>query len=129
MIGVYEFDVFRAASQSKDGFLEVDFLAGTATKTQITSDLADAIRRYRDALPELCQRHQGDVDFIKEFSVRYYAGAGGCRFTVKVVDKHGRSSTTDYSGLPGRRVRLMDELGRVRRKPVVRSRELPLPQI
>ena len=117
MIGVYETDVFGEAAGSAGGAITVDFLAGTVVEGDASPGLRDAVALYRDALPGLCARHGGSVDEFSELKVRYWSVPTGRRFAVTVEDASGRRSTTDYGGLPAKRLKLIDERGRLRPKP------------
>src|SRR4051812_27486612 len=41
------------------------------------------------------------------------------RFAVTIEDARGRRSTTEYAGVPGRRPKVMDALGRLRPQPSI----------
>ena len=75
-------------------------------------------------LPRLCARHGGSVQEFHELTVDFVADRLGRRFTVLITDDRGRTSETEYDGVPGRRLRELDPLGRIRRKPVRRSTAL-----
>ncbi|KGE00994.1 hypothetical protein [Rhizobium sp. YS-1r] len=116
MIGVYETDVFGESAKSPEGYILVDFIAGTSSGAQPSASLARAIDLYAQALDDLCQRHGVRADAFRVLTARYSVDRHGCRFVVTVVDHNGRSSTDEYLGTPGRRVTVRDEFGRVRPK-------------
>jgi hypothetical protein len=58
MIGHYAMDVFAEASGEPEGFVVVNFLAGTASGNSISADFRKAVAAYRDALPDLCSKHR-----------------------------------------------------------------------
>jgi hypothetical protein len=121
MIGVYMIDVFGEVAKSPSGFIEIDFLNGTTSGGQVSPALSDALRLYAAALPALCARHGTSLQAFEELTVRYYFEYGSRRFVVKVKDETGRSSVTEYGGLPGQRVKQIDEHGRLRPKYVSRT--------
>jgi hypothetical protein len=104
MIGIYAMDVFAEAAGEDEGFLVVDFLAGTTTAATASADLRKAIGLYRDALPDLCQRHGVQREELATLTVRYGTDrVYGRHFTVTVKGTDGRGSTERYVGVPGRR--------------------------
>ncbi|PST25537.1 hypothetical protein C7U60_06575 [Mesorhizobium plurifarium] len=116
LIGVYEMDVFREAAASPEGYILVDFIAGTSSGAQPSASLAKAISHYARALDGLCQRHGNRAEAFRELKARYSLDSRGPRFVVTVEDQSGRRSVDEYLGLPGRRVMELDDLGRVRPK-------------
>ncbi|ASP70344.1 hypothetical protein CDO28_01390 [Sinorhizobium meliloti] len=116
LIGVYEMEVFREAAASPEGFILVDFIAGTSTGAQPSDSLAKAISLYARALDGLCGRHGIKAAAFRELKARYSLDSHGPRFIVTVQDQSGRRSVDEYLGSPGRRVMELDELGRVRPK-------------
>jgi hypothetical protein len=106
MIGVYDTDVFAEAAAEAEGFVVVDFLAGTATGANISEGLRGAIRRYKDELPVLCAKHGVDSKLIARLETRYGTDpVYGRHFTVLVEDTAGRRSSDRFVGVPGRRLR------------------------
>ena len=114
MIGVFEMDVFGEAAASPEGYIEVDFLTGEASGGRPSPDLARALRLYAEALADLCKRHGVEVSDFRHLSARFSGRPMFERFTVTVEDREGRRSTDDYVGVPGRRPKTLDHLGRVR---------------
>jgi hypothetical protein len=115
LVGVYEMDVYGEAARSPVGFIEVDFLAGRASGGPPSASLERAIALYRDALPDLCARHRAEAPAFRTLVVRFWEAYDGRRYRVTIEDRNGRRSVDDYQGAPGRRVRGLDRLGRVRR--------------
>ena len=116
LIGVYEMDIFGEATRSPEGFITVDFLTGTSAGGIPSPSLARAIALYRDALALLCGKHGTTPSVFRELTARYSIGSYGKHFLVTIADHHGHRSVDEYVGSPGRRVRVLDSLGRVRRK-------------
>jgi len=116
MIGVYEMDVFGEAAATPEGFIEVDFLTGLASGGKPSHELLRALDLYARALPELCRRHGADVTDFRRLTARFSGRPMLCMFVVTIEDRHGRCSTDEYRGLPGQRPKVLDHLGRVRRK-------------
>jgi hypothetical protein len=118
MIGVYDMDIFGEAAASPEGFIEVDFLAGRASGRKLSSELERAVKLYAAALPDLCRRHGIEVAEFGELTARYSGGFLFDGFTVTIENREGRRSTDKYIGIPGRRPKVLDHLGRIRRKRV-----------
>jgi hypothetical protein len=113
LIGVYEMDIFGEAGRSPEGYIAVDFLTGTSEGAKPSPSLARAISLYREAVVLLCGKHGTSPAAFRTLTARYSVGG---RFVVTVEDHSGRRRVDEYTGMPGRRVRVLDPLGRVRRK-------------
>ncbi len=116
MIGVYEMDVFGEAAATPEGYIEVDFLSGVTAGGEASPSLARAVHFYAEALPALCVRHGVSVADFRELKVRFSRTGILGRFVVTVEDQSGRRSQDEYLGSPGKRVKVLDPLGRVRPK-------------
>lgn len=117
MIGYYAMDVFGEASRSPGGAITVDFLNGHVVEGEASRSLQRAVALYRGAFSKICTAAGGSIGEVTEAKARFWQTPLGPRFVVSVVDAAGRSSTTEYAGIPGKRVRVLDELGRARPKP------------
>lgn len=117
LIGVYSMDVYGEASAMPEGYIEVDFLTGATTGGKPSSSLARALKLYSEiALPRLCETHGATLCEFRRLDVRFWPGPMYGRFEVKVEGRKGRVSTAEYEGAPGRRVKVLDHLGRLRPK-------------
>jgi hypothetical protein len=116
MIGVHEMDVFGEAAATPEGFIEVDFLTGQSTGGKVSRELAGALELYAAALPDLCRRHGAEVSEFRALTARYTRRPLFYAYTVTVENREGRRSTDEYRGVPGKRPRVLDHLGRIRRK-------------
>jgi len=115
LIGVFETDIFGEAERSPARFITVDFLTGTTEGGVPSSSLADAIVRYRDALVELCARHGVPLEAFRKLTACYSVDPTCC-FAVTVENGEGKRSVDEYQGVNGHRKRILDPLGRIRRK-------------
>jgi hypothetical protein len=122
-IGYYDTDIFGEASRAPGGVITVDFLTGTCVVGAPSAKLAGAVRLYRDALAKLCVRHSTSISIFQDLTAQYSTGTHGRSFVVTIEDEQGNRVVDEYVGVPGRRVRVLDNLGRVRRKsgPVRRA--------
>jgi hypothetical protein len=120
LFGVDGMDVFEEAARSADGFIAVDFLTGTCIGAKPSPTLAHAVVLYRELLAILCVRQKISPSAFKTLTARYwtnYAGVHvGSRFLVTIEDDQGRQAVDEYLGMTGSRVRIVDRLGRLRRK-------------
>jgi hypothetical protein len=117
LIGVYEMDVFGEAARSEEGALTVDLLTARVTEGSASESLRTAVLLYRDPLSKRCDQAGGSVADLREASVRFWSDALSSRFAVTTEDARGRRSTTEYAGVPGKRLKVMDFLGRLRPQP------------
>lgn len=117
MVGAYGTDVFGEAALSPEGAITADFLLGDVVEGQPSESLAHAVALYREAFSRLCTGAGGLVEDVREARVRYWSDALQHRFAVTITDSAGRRSTTEYAGIPGRRVKILDRLGRLRPMP------------
>ena len=116
LIGYYATDIFGEAANSPEGYILIDFIAGTASGARPSALLANAISLYSKALDNLCERHGTSVSVFLELKARYTHDIYGGRFAVTVRDQQDHHSTDEYLGSPGRRVLELDDLGRLRPK-------------
>jgi hypothetical protein len=114
LIGVYEMSVFDEAARSPERFITVDFLKGAAIAGRPSESLARAIALYGDALAELCAKHGTTPAAFRELTARYSIDAFDRHIVVTVEDQRGRRSVKNYVGIPARRIKVVDRLGRIR---------------
>lgn len=119
LVGVYGADVFGEAQASTNSALTVDFLNGTIVEGEASASLTDAVSRYGDALAKLISDAGGSTASLKEAKVRFWSDPLAKRFAVTIEDSTGRRSATEYAGIPAKRIKTMDYLGRLRPKPSV----------
>jgi hypothetical protein len=116
LIGVYNMNVWDAARRSAQGFIEVDFLTGASSGGLPSPSLARAFVLYSEALPSLCARQGIPVAAFRRLHARFFHDRLAMCFTVTVEDRDGQRVTDEYVGSPGRRLKILDQLGRIRRK-------------
>jgi hypothetical protein len=110
---MYQMDVFGEAARSRDGVVTIDFLTGKATRGDVSSSLARAIKLYRKVLPKFCAKHGASLQDFTEPSVDYY-GVARRRVVVTVKDRNGHQCVDEYVGWPLKRIKFVDRLGRIR---------------
>jgi len=117
MIGDYEMDVYGEAQRSEGGAITIDFLQGIVIEGEPSASLVKSVVLYREAFSTLCSKAGGSVTDFAEAKARFWSDALSHRFAVTVAGQDGHRSTTEYAGIPGKRVRTLDPLGRLRPKP------------
>lgn len=119
MIGHYEMDVYGDAQRSPERAITVDFLRGVVIEGEPSTSLVESVALYRTALADLCSKAGGSIADVPEAKARFWSDALNRHFTVIITDRDGRRSATDYAGIPGQRVKVLDHLGRLRPRPTV----------
>ncbi len=127
VIGIWSLDVFGEAAAG-DGVIEVDFLHGRIVHGACSENLRKAVTRFANVLPGFCLVNGADVANFEALAASFDATALPYRVSLKIADRSGRHSVTEYSGLPLTRLRVLDPLGRIRRIPrrtITIERQLP----
>ena len=116
LVGTYAMDVFGEARQSPENHITVDFLTGRIIGGRASQSLARAIALYGKALPALCAKHRTSPAMFRALTADYWVDdVQRPRFAVTVEDQKGRRAVDEYVGIPGSRIRVLDQLGRIRR--------------
>lgn len=116
LIGIYLTEIFAEVAQSAESHISVDFLTGQITGGQPSDCLRKAIALYVEATPTFFEKHGASTSDIREVIARYHLKGLENRFSVIVEDACGRRSCVEYGGMPGQRLKTIDELGRIRPK-------------
>ncbi|AZO10537.1 MULTISPECIES: hypothetical protein [unclassified Mesorhizobium] len=116
VVGYCQTDVFGEAAISTGGVIEIDFLRGSVVRGRPSDQLKSAAVIFGQAFPAFCKRNGAEVTDFQSFLAAFDARGGRCRAVLTVVDRNGRSSLTEYDGVPLKRLRVLDTLGRIRRK-------------
>jgi hypothetical protein len=111
--GFCVYDVFGEAQHSPEGLIAVDFLNGTTTGGEPSPTLKKVIGLYREALPDFCEKHGASISNFRQLKATYSKGRPTL---VEIEDDTGRRSRDQYVGVPLRRIKKVDGLGRVRTK-------------
>lgn len=117
VIGHYPMDVFGEAASSPEALIEVDFLNGRVVRGKPSGSLEIAATLFAKALPEFCESNGAKASDFKVLSATFDATSLGQRVLLSITDQSGRSSTTEYRGVPLKRLKVLDGLGRIRKKP------------
>ena len=123
VIGIWSTDVFGEAAAG-DGLIEVDFLGGQVVRGTCSDNIRSAVKRFAEILPEFCRANGADAGDFAALSAIFDAATTDYRVLLNVTDRNGKNSITEYAGLPLKRLRVIDPLGRVRRSP----RRRPMPE-
>ncbi len=120
--GLGIWDLQAEISRSPGGFIEVDFLLGTLLAGKRSSTLDRLIPAYAAALPGLCERHRASLSEFRRLTARFDLHGPtplhpwAESYAVTVEDQRGSHAVDHYIGRPGRRLRVRDHLGRIRRE-------------
>lgn len=117
VIGYQAMDVFGEAASSPDGLIEVDFLKGLIVRGEASDNLRAAASRFAEVLPEFCQSNGAQATDFKALCAIFDATSLERRVLLLVTDQNGHSSSTEYAGIPLKRLKILDSLGRIRRVP------------
>lgn len=117
VIAYYPMDVFGEAASSPEALIEVDFLNGRVVRGKPSEELEAAVALFAEVLPEFCQSNGAAVTDFKALSATFNTTALGRQVLLSVTDQSGRSSTTEYRGVPLKRLKVLDDLGRIRKNP------------
>ena len=117
VIGVWNLDVFGEAAASPEGLMEVDFLNGTIVRGRASDKLRAATVRFAEVFPTFCEKHGAEAADFKKLRAVFRGRGQECRVTLHVTDSEGVSSSTEYRGLPLKRLKVLDDLGRIRKMP------------
>ncbi|MDX8531437.1 hypothetical protein RFM41_03640 [Mesorhizobium sp. VK25A] len=116
VVGFYSTDVFEEAATSPGGVIEIDFLQGTIVRGRPSDGLKSAAAIFGQAFPDFCKKNGAEVTDFRSFLAAFHVKGGRPGAVLTVVDRGGRRSLTEYDGVPLKRLRVLDALGRIRRK-------------
>jgi len=117
VIGYHPVDVFGEAASTEEGIIEVDFLQGQIVGGQASENLKLAVARFAEVLPKFCRDNGADVADFETLSAAFSAKMLDRQALITVKDRNGHLSITEYAGVPLKRPRVVDGLGRIRREP------------
>lgn len=115
VIGYHPMDVFGEAASSPGGAIEVDLLNGRVVRGNASQSLTAAAVRFAEVLPTFCKSNGAQTKDFEALSATFDATGLERRVLVTVSDRNGHQSVTEYAGVPLKRLRVLDSLGRVRR--------------
>jgi hypothetical protein len=116
VVGYCPTEVFEEAATSPGGVIEIDFLRGHVVRGRASQGLESAAVIFGQAFPNFCKKNGVEATDFRIFLAAFDARGGRRRATLIVEDSNGRRSLTEYDGVPLKRLRVLDTLGRIRRK-------------
>jgi hypothetical protein len=125
LIGMYELDIFGEALRCPERCITVDFLSGKVASGRASPTLSRAIERYASVLADFCRKHGASASDFRVLTACYWCDWFGPHFVVTIENQQGRRAVDEYIGSPGRRILILDHLGRIRRKRNRASLGLP----
>ena len=117
LISDHDIGVYDEAKQTEEKCITVDLLQGTVLEHGASIKLTSQIRQCSVALEGLARSQGASCREFTEITVRFWTNELTNRFSVSVRDRDGRRTTTEFTGRPGKRVRVLDALGRPRPLP------------
>jgi len=99
LIGVYMMDVYGEAANSKDGFIEIDFLSGRVAGGPISDSLAAATLMYREELPSFCKKHGASLTDFETFIAKFWNDGSDRHCEISVQGNSGKLSKVEYAGV------------------------------
>lgn len=111
----YDTDPFGEAAASTSGYIHVDFLNGTVVGENPSAHFARTVLKFHDALSVLCWKHKISPLAFRRLEAKYVSRPLPKRFIVIVESEDGRCANHEYHP-SGCRFKVVDELGRIRRK-------------
>ncbi|MBZ9683734.1 hypothetical protein LB516_16820 [Mesorhizobium sp. CO1-1-7] len=116
VVGFCQTEVFEEAAISPGGVIEIDFLRGRVVRGRASQRLESAAITFGQAFPDFCKKNGAEATDFQSFLAAFDARGEWRRAMLTVVDSKGRRSLTEYGGVPLKRLRVLDTLGRIRRK-------------
>ena len=113
IIGYASIDMIAEAKANADGEIVVDFLTGSILGRG-SPDLHHVMASFAKVIPDFCEKNGVDSADIAILTAKFSARGLGLRTEVVVVDHKGRRTTDRYDGIPLKRPKVLDALGRVR---------------
>ena len=113
IIGYAYIDIIAESTANADGEIVVDFLTGKIVG-QASPELHEVMASFAKVIPDFCVRNGVDSSDISELTAKFSTDVMGLTTEVSVVDRKGRRTTDKYVGIPLKRPRVLDDLGRVR---------------
>jgi hypothetical protein len=117
MLGYYALDVYADARNSPTGIIRADLLRGVVTEGDADEAFLGALKLIPAALAEQCEKAGGSWNEYRRAEVLFHGRRPEPGFTIVVEDQKGKRTETDYVGWPARRPMLVDDNGRLFRKP------------
>lgn len=117
LIGFYIMNIFSHANESQNKYITIDFLNGIIEEDYSSDSLINAVKLYHKVLPDLCQKQGCSITDFRKLTARYSSDRLNNCVSITIEDKNGRCSTDEYCGSPLKRLRILDTLGRIRKKP------------
>lgn len=119
VIGHVETDVFGEAAIQPNHRLTADFLTGDLIGENVSSGLKRAVMLHSENLERFCLSHGAERSDFQRLCVEFLVAPTGPYFVVHVEDVNGKSSITEYGGVPGKRTKVLDSMGRLRKRPSI----------
>jgi len=118
--GFYDLHIYEDAMRSEGGVLTVDLLNGRVVKGTPSTDVTSAVLHIPKEFDRLCAAKGLARSDCRRALAHFRTTPISQEFTLVVEDSSGRTTETDFQGVPARRVMELDHLGRLRRRAIRR---------
>lgn len=116
--GFYDLRIYDDAERSEGGVLTVDLLNGRVIRGTASTDLISAVLQIPNEFHRLSRAKGFARRDCQSALAHFHAYQVTCGFTLVVEGIDGRVTEADDHGIPARRVKDLDHLGRLRRRPI-----------
>ena len=106
----------REAQANADGEIGVNFLNGTIVGKG-SPELRNVVADFAEVLPEFCTKNGVDSTDYCELTAKFSTNFQGLRAEITVLDRMGKRTVDVFFGIPLKRPRVVDHLGRLRPLP------------
>ena len=113
IIGYADIDMAAEAMANPDGEIVVDFLTGIIVG-RASLELREVMASFAEAIPDFCVKNGVDAADFAKLTAKFSFDVLELRTEVAVADRKGRHTTDRYVGIPLKRPRVLDGLGRIR---------------
>lgn len=113
IIGFASIDMIAEAKANTEGEVVVDFLTGRILGRG-SPELHEVMASFAKVIPDFCEKNGVDFADIASLTAKFSARSLDLRTEVVVVDHMGRRTTDRYDGIPLKRPKVLDALGRLR---------------
>jgi len=114
VVGYCPIDIFGDAAANGSPGLVVDFLTGRVFAKRCSLDLRLGMPLFQREFAGFCRKHGVSRQDYRLFRARFICKPLAELFIVTITDSSGKCTSREYAGSPGERVKVMDELGRLR---------------
>jgi len=121
VLGVFDIDFLRELIASPDTTLVIDILNGVLIEGSASPELKMQISGCPNAVKEMCASEHIMIYDYRKIQAKFWLRRSQIRLDLTIEDRRRKKTTAEYCGTPLKRVRQLDEHGRIRSKPIQRD--------